>query len=185
MSKFLRVALNFSTFSSHKDFKPISSNSTWCFSSAFPDPIAYETFDALFLPETSLQLSSRPTTRLWKAEVDSEDAEDFAFLCNSMQFDSVDASYTFRDLHDVISSSTRNDLYLDSRVGDLKSDFEMVCRTCPFVRLVHSVILAFGPGTTPKPPIEFPRFSSFCFYAKLCTNSDRARYNYGHRRNLP
>jgi hypothetical protein len=153
MSKFLRVALSFSTFSSDESFTAISSNSTWCFSSAFPEPTAYETFNALFLPEASLQLGSRPTTRLWKAEVDSEDAEDFAFLCNPMQFESIDASYTLRDLHDAISSTTRNDLYLDSRIGDRKSDFEMVCHTCPFVRLVHSVILAFGPGTTPDPPI--------------------------------
>ncbi len=153
MSKFLRVALSFATFSSDENFTAISSNSTWCFSSAFPEPTAYKTFDALFLPATNLQHGSRPATRLWKAEIDSEDAEDFAFVCNPMQFESVDASYTLRDLHDAISSTTRNDLYLDSGIGERKSDFEMVCYTCPCVYLVHSVILAFSPGTTPGPPI--------------------------------
>jgi len=153
VSKFLRVALSFATFSSDENFTAISSNSTWCFSSAFPEPTAYKTFDALFLPATNLQPGSRPATRLWKAEIDSEDAEDFAFVCNPMEFESVDASYTLRDLHDAISSTTRNDLYLDSGIGEQKSDFEMVCHTCPCVYLVHSVILAFGPGTTPGPPI--------------------------------
>ena len=147
MSKFLRVALSFAASSSDENFTAI------CFSSAFPEPTAYETFDALFLPETSLEPGSRPTTRLWKAEVDSEDAEDFASLCNPMQFEPVDTSYTLRDLHDAISSTTRNDLYLDSRIGNRKSDFEMVCHTYPFVRLIHNVILAFGPGTAPHPPI--------------------------------
>src|ERR1700735_829305 len=118
MSKFLRVALSFSTLSGDENFTAIFSNSTWCFSSAFPEPTAYETFDALFLPETSLQPGSRPTKRLWKAEVDSEDPEDFAFLCSPTQFESVDASYTLRDLDDAVSSTTRNDLYLDSRIGD-------------------------------------------------------------------
>lgn len=153
MSKFLRVALSSATFSSDETFTPISSNSTWCFSSAFPELTAYKSFDALFLPTTNLQPYSRPATRLWKAEVDSEDAEDFAFACKPMQFESVDASYTLRDLHDAISSTTRNNLYLDSRSGDRKPDFEMVCHTCPCIYFVHSVILAFGPGTPPDPPI--------------------------------
>jgi hypothetical protein len=153
MSKFLRVALSSATFSSGEDFTVISSNSTSCFSSAFPEPTAYKTFDALFLPTINIQPGSRPTTRLWKPEVDSEAAEDFAFVCNPMQFDSVDPSYTLRDLQDAISSTTRNDLYLDSRIGDRKPDFEMVChmRTC--ICLVHSVILAFGEGTTSSPPL--------------------------------
>ena len=152
MSKFLRVALSSATFSSDENLTAISSNSTWCFSSAFPELTAYKTFDALFLPTTNLQPCSRPATRLWKAEVDSEDAEDFAFICKPMQFDSK-ASYTLGDLHDALSPTTRNDLYLDSRSGDRKIDFEMVCHTCLCIYLVHSVILAFGPGTTPDPPI--------------------------------
>ncbi|KAI9466113.1 hypothetical protein BJY52DRAFT_1182991 [Lactarius psammicola] len=137
MSKFLRVALSFAIFSSDEDFTPISSNSTWCLSSAFPDPTAYKTFDALFLPATNPQPGSRPATRLWKAEADSEDAEDFAFVCNPMQFESVDKSYTLRDLHDAISLTTRNDLYLDSRIGDRRSDFEM-----RLARALHPILLS-------------------------------------------
>jgi hypothetical protein len=153
MSKFLRVALSSATFSSDENYTAISSNSTSCFSSAFPELTAYKTFDALFLPTANLQPGSRPATRPWKAEVDSEDAEDFAFVCNPMQFESVDASYTLRDLQDAISSTTRNDLYLDSQIADRKPDFEMVCRMRACIYLVHSVILAFGEGTTPDPPI--------------------------------
>lgn len=151
MSKFLRVAL--SSASSDESFTAISSNSTSCFSSAFPEQTAYKTFDALFLPTTNLQPGSRPATRLWKAEVGSEDAEDFAFVCNPIQFESVDASYTLRDLQDAISSTTRNDLYQDSRIGDRKPDLEMVCQMRTCIYIVHSVILAFGEGTTPDPPV--------------------------------
>ena len=151
MSKFLRVAL--SSASSDESFTAISSNSTSCFSSTFPEQTAYKTFDALFLPTTNLQPSSRPATRLWKPEVGSEDAEDFAFVCNSMQFESVDVPYTLRDLQDAISSTTRNDLHLDSRIGDRKPDFDMVCQMHACIYIIHSVILAFGEGTTPDPPI--------------------------------
>lgn len=153
MSKFLRVALSSATFSIDESSTAISSNSTSCFSSAFPEQTAYKTFDALFIPTTNLQPGSRPATRLWKAEVGFEDVEDFAFACNPMQFESVDASYTLRDLQDAISSTTRNDLYLDSRFGDRKLDFEMVCHMRACIYIVHSVILAFGEGTTPDPPI--------------------------------
>jgi hypothetical protein len=153
MSKFLRVALSTATFSSDENFAAFSSNSTSCFSSAFPDLTAYKTFDTLFLPTAHLQTASKPATRLWTAEVDSEDAEDFAFVCTPMQFESADASYTLRDLHDAISSTTRNDLHLDSRIGDRKPDFEMVCHTFPCIYLIHSAILAFGPGATSDPPI--------------------------------
>ncbi|KAH9001362.1 hypothetical protein EDB92DRAFT_1788313 [Lactarius akahatsu] len=132
MSNFLRVALRFSSFSSDESFAASSSNPTWCFSSAFPEPTAYKTFDALFLPATN------PGSRhLWRAEVDSEDAEDFAFVCDPMQFESVDASYTLRDLHDAISSTTRNDLYLDSGIGERKLDFEM-----RLARVLHPTLLS-------------------------------------------
>ncbi|KAI9446545.1 hypothetical protein H4582DRAFT_2108197 [Lactarius indigo] len=140
MSKFLRVALSLTSFSgdeSFESFTTISSNSTWCFSSAFPEPAAYKTFDSLFLPTTNLRPGSRPVTRLWKAEVDSEDAEDFAFVCNPVQSESVDTSYTLRDLHDTISSTSRNDLYLDSGIGEKKADFEM-----RLARALHPVLLS-------------------------------------------
>lgn len=137
MSKFLRAALSFATFSSDENFTAFSSNSTWCFSSGFPEPTAYKTLDTLFLPATNLQPASRPATRLWKAEVDSEDTEDFAFVCKPMQFESVGASYTLRDLHDAISSTTRDELYLDSRIGDRKSDFEM-----RLARALHPILLS-------------------------------------------
>ncbi|KAH9063528.1 hypothetical protein EDB87DRAFT_1673571 [Lactarius vividus] len=154
MSKFLRVALNFASFSSDESFTAISSNSTWCFSSAFPEPTAYKTFDSLFLPATNLQSGSRPITRLWKAEVDSEDAEDFAFVGNPMQSESIDASYTLRDLHDAISSTTRNDLYLDPGIGERKAGFEM-----RLARALHPVLLSnfldsapsvFTPSSVPS-----------------------------------
>ena len=153
MSKFLRVALSTTTFSSDENFSAFSSNSTSCFSSAFPELSAYKTFDTLFLPTAHLQSGSKPATRLWTAEVDSDDAEDFAFVCNPIQFESTDTSYTLRDLHDAISSTTRNDLCLDSRVGDRKPDFEMVCYTFSCTYLIYSAILAFGPGAASDPPI--------------------------------
>ncbi|KAH9079321.1 hypothetical protein EDB83DRAFT_2503787 [Lactarius deliciosus] len=102
MSNFLRVALSLSSFSSDESFAASSSKPTWCFFSAFPEPTAYKTFDALFLPATNLQPGSR---RLWKAEVDSEDAEDFAFACDPMQFESRLA----RVLHPTLLSN-----FLDS-----------------------------------------------------------------------
>ncbi len=149
ISNFLRVALSPATFrSSEESFIPISSKSTWCLSSAFPEPSAYKTLDALFRPATNLETGSRPATRLWKAEVDSEDAEDF--VCNPMPFESVAASYTLRDLHDTISATSRND-HPDSRFGDREPNFEMVCHTCYYVYRIHGVVLAFSNGTAPGP----------------------------------
>jgi pre-rRNA-processing protein IPI1 len=134
MSRFLRAALSSPAPSNDENSPSTSSNLTWCLSSAFPEPRAYEAFDALFRPTINLPPGVRPSIRQWKAEVDpDDDDEHLAFICKSTQFDSVDASYTLQDLHDVISSTTLNDLDLDSQLGNRQSDFEMVCftRTCP------------------------------------------------------
>ncbi len=137
MSKFLRAALSSPAPSSDENSPSTSSNLTWCLSSAFPEPRAYEAFDARFRPTINLPPGVRPSIHQWKAEVDPDDNDDddehLAFICKSTQFDSVDASYTLQDLHDVISSTTLNDLDLESQLGNRQSDFEMVCftPTCP------------------------------------------------------
>lgn len=131
MSKFLRVALS-PTSSGDENSPSISPNLAWCLSAAFPEPRVYESFDALFRPTINLPLDARPLIRQWKAKIDSDDDGDdehFAFNCKSAHLDSVDASYTLQDLHDVISSTTSNDLDLDSQVGNQQSDYEMVCST--------------------------------------------------------
>jgi hypothetical protein len=131
MSKFLRVTLG-PTPSGDESFPSTSSNLAWCLSSTFPEPRAYEAFDALFRQTINLPPGARPPIRQWKAEIDSDDDDDdehFAFNCKSAHFDSVDASYSLQDLHDVILSTTLNDLDLDSQLGNRQSDFEMVCLT--------------------------------------------------------
>ena len=142
MSKFLRVALCSPTSSSDENSPPTSSNPTWCLSSAFPEPNAYEVFDALFRPIINFPPDARPSIRRWKAEIDpDDDDEHFAFNCKSTQYDSVDAPYTLQDLHDVISSTTLNDLDLDSRLANRQSDFEMVCFTS------HALVVITAPLT--------------------------------------
>lgn len=131
MSKFLRVALS-PTPSGDENSPSTSSSLAWCLSSAFPEPRAYEAFDALFRQTLNLPPGARPPIRQWKAEIDSDDDDDdehFAFNCKSAHFDSVDASYSLQDLHDVILSTTLNGLDLDSQLGNRQSDFEMVCFT--------------------------------------------------------
>lgn len=131
ISKFLRVALS-PTSSGDENSPSISPNLAWCLSSAFPEPRAYEFFDVLFRPTINLSFGARPAIRQWKAEIDLDDDGDdehFAFNCKSAHLDSVDASYTLQDLHDVISSTTSNHLDLDSQLGNQQSDFEMVCST--------------------------------------------------------
>jgi hypothetical protein len=129
MSKFLRVALSSPTHGSDENVPPSSSNPAWCLSSAFVELNAYEAFDALFRPTINLPPGARPPICQWKAEIDLDDDEHFASNYKSTQFDSVDASYTLQDLHDVISSTTLNDLDLDSQLANRQSDFEMVCFT--------------------------------------------------------
>jgi hypothetical protein len=122
MSKFLRVALFSPTSDSDENVPPSMSNPARCLSSAFPEPNAYEAFDALFRPTMSLPPGARPPICQWKAEIDpDDDDEQFVFNCQPTQFDSVDASYTLQDLHDVISSTD------DSQLANRQSDFEMVC----------------------------------------------------------
>jgi hypothetical protein len=129
MSKFLRVALS-PTPIGDETSPSTSSKLAWCLSSAFPEPRAYEAFDALFRQTINLPPGVRPPIRQWKAEIDSDgDDEHFAFNCKPAHFDAVDASYSLQDLHDVILSTTLNDLDLDSQLGDRQSDFEMVCFT--------------------------------------------------------
>jgi hypothetical protein len=131
MSEFLRVALS-TTPSGDENSSSTSSKLAWCLSSAFPEPRAYEAFDALFRQTIDLPPGARPPIRQWKAEIDSDDDDDdehFAFNCKPAHFDSVDASYSLQDLHDVILSTTLNDLDLDSQLGNRQSDFEMVCFT--------------------------------------------------------
>jgi hypothetical protein len=131
MSNFLRVTLS-RTPSGDESSPSTSSNLAWCLSSAFPEPRAYEAFDALFRQTINLSPGARPPIRRWKAEIDSDDDDDdelFAFNCKSAHFDSVDASYSLQDLHDVILSTTLNDLDLDSQLGNRQSDFETVCFT--------------------------------------------------------
>jgi hypothetical protein len=131
MSKFLRVALSPAP-SGDENSPSTSSILAWCLSSAFPEPRAYEAFDSLFRQTINLPPGARPPIRQWKAEIDSDDDDDdehFAFNCKSAHFDSVDASYSLQDLHDVILSTTLNDLDLDSQLGNRQSDFEMVCFT--------------------------------------------------------
>lgn len=157
MSKFLRVALCSPTPRSDENSPPTTSNPTWCLSSAFPEPNAYESFDALFRPTINLPPDTRPPIRRWKVEIDpDDDDEHFAFNCKSTQYDSVDAPYTLQDLHDVISSTTLNDFDLDSRLANRQSDFEMVCFTSympswpsPFT----SGYLARGTGTPSGSPV--------------------------------
>lgn len=131
MSKFLRVTLS-PTPSGDENSSSTSSSLAWYLSSAFPEPRAYEAFDALFRQTINLPPGARPPIRQWKAEIDSDDDDDdehFPFNCKSAHFDSVDASYSLQDLHDVIFSTTSNDLDLDSQLGNRQSDFEMVCFT--------------------------------------------------------
>ena len=128
MSKFLRVALS-PTPSGDENSPSTSSKLAWCLSSAFSEPRAYEAFDALFRQTIDLPSGARPPIRQWKTKIESDDDDDdehFAFNCKSAHFDSVDASYTLQDLHDVILSTTLNDLDLDSQLGNRQSDFEMV-----------------------------------------------------------
>jgi hypothetical protein len=132
MSTFLRVALCSPTPSGDENLPRTSSNPAWCLSSAFSEPSAYEAFDALFRPTINLLPGARPPIRLWKEEIDPDDDDDiehFGFNCKSTQFDSVDASYTLQDLHDVISSTALNGSDLDSQRANRQSDFEMVCFT--------------------------------------------------------
>ena len=130
MSKFLRAALSSPTHGNDENVPPSSSIPAWCLSSAFPELNAYEAFDALFRPTINLPPNARPPICHWKAEIDlDDDDERFALNCESTQFDSADAPYTLQDLHDVISSTTLNDLDLDSQLANRQSDFEMVCRT--------------------------------------------------------
>ncbi|KAN0123950.1 hypothetical protein V8E52_002440 [Russula decolorans] len=157
MSKFLRVTLS-PTPSGDENSSSTSSNLAWCLSSAFPEPRAYEAFDALFRQTINLPPGARPPIRQWKAEIDSDDDDDdehFAFNCKSAHFDSVDASYSLQDLHDVIFSTTLNDRDLDSQLGNRQSDFEM-----RVARALHPLLLSnfldsapsvFTPSSGPDP----------------------------------
>jgi hypothetical protein len=129
MSKFLRVTL-IPTPSSDENSPSTSPNLAWCLSSAFPEPRAYEAFDAPFRQAINLPLGARPPIYQWKAEIDSDgddDDEHFTFDRKSAHFDTVYASYSLQDLHDVIFSTTLNDLDLDSQLGNRQSDFKTVC----------------------------------------------------------
>lgn len=131
MSNFLRVALS-PTPIGDETSPSTSSKLAWCLSSAFSDPRAYEAFDALFRQTINLPPGARPPICQWKAEIDSDDDDDdghFAFNCKPAHFDSVDATYSLQDLHDVILSTTSNHLDLDAQLGDRQSDFEIVCFT--------------------------------------------------------
>lgn len=131
MSKFLRVTLS-PTPSGDENSPSISPNLAWCLSSSFPDPRAYEAFDALFRQTINLPPGARPPIRQWKAEIysdDDDDDDDPTFHCKPPHFESLDASYSLQDLRDVILSTTLNDLDLDSQLGNRQSDFEMVCFT--------------------------------------------------------
>jgi hypothetical protein len=148
MSKFLRVTLS-PTPSGDEKSPSVSSNLAWCLSSAFPEPRAYEAFDALFRQTINLLPGARPPIRQWKAEIDSDDDDDdepFALNCKSAHFDSVDASYSLQDLHDVIFSSTLNDLDLDSQLGNRQSDFEMVCFTSNVIISTYEKISSVWHG---------------------------------------
>jgi hypothetical protein len=161
MSKFLRVTPS-PTPSGHEISPSTSSNLAWCLSSAFPEPRAYEAFDALFRQTINLPPGARPPIRQWKAEIDSDDDDDdghFVFNRKSAHFDSVDASYSLQDLHDVILSTTLNDLDLDAQLGNRQSDFEMVCFTSnmpswsfPLTRKYP----ACGTGTPSHSLVKFP-----------------------------
>ena len=133
MSKFLHVSLSPTPSGDSDDnSSSTSSNLAWCLSSAFPEPRAYEAFDALFRQTMNLPPGARPPIRQWKAEIDLDDDDDdehFAINCKSAHFNSVDASYSLQDLHDVILTTSLNDLDLDSQLGNRQSDFEMVCFT--------------------------------------------------------
>jgi len=138
MSNFLRVTLS-PTPSGDENSSSTSSNLAWCLSSAFPEPRAYEAFDALFRQTINLPPGAQPPIRQWKAEIDSDDDDDdehFAFDCRSAQSDSVDASYSLQDLHDVTLSTTSNDLDLDTQLGNRQSDFEMVCFTSNVLMII-------------------------------------------------
>lgn len=150
MSKFLRVALFSPTPDSDENVPPSLSNPAQCLSSAFPEPNAYEGFDALFRPTINLPPGARPPIRQWKAEIDPDDDKHFAFNCRPTQFDSVDASYTLQDLHDVISSTTSND---DSQIANRQSDFEMVCFTSPHAFPLTWRYSACGTGTASGSPV--------------------------------
>ena len=161
MSKFLRVTLS-PTPSGDENSSSTSSNLPWCLSSAFPEPRAYEAFDALFRQTINLPPGARPPIRQWKAEIDDDDDDDdehFAFNCKSAHFGLVDASYSLRDLHDVIFSTTLNDLDLNSQLGNRQSDFEMVCFTSnmPLVIIpTYEKYPACGTGTPSPSLVEFP-----------------------------
>ncbi|KAH9966572.1 hypothetical protein BC827DRAFT_1124143 [Russula dissimulans] len=137
LSKFLRVALSSPTPGGDENLPSTSSNPTWCFSSAFPEPKAFEAFEALFRPTTSLPPDARPPIRQWKAEIDPDEEEDLTFNCTSTQLESVDAPYTLQDLENVISSTTLNDLDLDTQLANRQSDFEM-----RLARALHLVLLS-------------------------------------------
>jgi hypothetical protein len=162
MSKFLRVTL--SPPSGHEISPSTSSNLAWCLSSAFPEPRAYEAFDSLFRQTINLLPGARPPIRQWKAEIDSDDDDDdghFVFNRKSAHFDSVDASYSLQDLHDVILSTTLNDLDLDAQLGNRQSDFEMVCFTSNIMMPSWSFPLtrkypACGTGTPSPSLVKFP-----------------------------
>jgi hypothetical protein len=122
------VALSSPTPGSNENLPSTSSNPTWCFSSSFSEPNAYEAFDALFRPTINLPPGVRPPVRQWKAETEPDDEEeDFAFNCRLAQFEPIDTLYNLEDLNNVFSSATLNDLDLDSRLANRQSDFEMVC----------------------------------------------------------
>ncbi len=154
MSKFLHVSLS-PTPSGDENSPSTSSNLVWCLSSAFSEPRAYDTFDALFRQTINLPPGARPPIHQWKAEIDSDDDDDderFAFNCKSAHFDSVDASYSLQDLHDVIFPTTLDDLDLDSQLGNRQTDFEMVCLTfniplwsLPLTRNIQRVARALHP----------------------------------------
>jgi hypothetical protein len=184
VSKFLCVALSSFTPDGDEDLASTSSNPTWCFSSAFPEPTAYETFDALFRPTINLPPHSQPPVRRWKAEVDPEDdAEHFALDCRSKKLESVDASYSLQDLHNVISSTTLDDLDLDTKLASRQSDFKMVCPvySCDYLAY-NGLHIAFGVGIASGSSVQFPRFSTFCLHAELHAASDRAGYCSGRSR---
>jgi hypothetical protein len=87
----------------------------------------------------------QPPVHRWKEEVDPEDdAEHFTSNWRSKTFDSNDASYSVQELHNVILSTTLNDLDLDNKLASSQSDFEMVCLRYSFDYLAYNGISAFG-----------------------------------------
>ncbi|KAI9510266.1 hypothetical protein F5148DRAFT_1274880 [Russula earlei] len=155
MSKFLRVALSSPIPSYDENFPSTPSSPTWCFFSAFSESNAYDAFDALFRPTINPSPDARPPICQWKAVIDPNgDEECFSFDFQSTQFkSSVGTPYMLQELCNVISSTTSDDLDLDSQLSNQRSDFEM-----RLARALHPVLLSnfldsapsvFSPSSAP------------------------------------